>query len=157
MLMPAFFPRFVRIAVGAPVLLIATSQMGLMCGPGDPGPCSSDRFNCDDGRNLAFDVRSDCTAIATPLAVEIGTGYRDFEAFGVDAPLCRTPLGRKVVWKLLKLAGQRPPGWYDTHARHASVTAPRRVQSTAEAPPAAPDPSCATPPRNGPGWGMIQS
>lgn len=42
-------------------------------------------------------------------------------AFGVDAPLCRTALGRKVVWKTLRMLGRGAPGWYDTHARHESV------------------------------------
>jgi hypothetical protein len=67
------------LTVGAVVL--ATTQLGGFCAPAGPGPCDSDRFNCDDGASLGFVVRDDCTEPATPLSIALGTGYGAFTAF----------------------------------------------------------------------------
>ena len=73
--------RPIRHSLTVGAVLLGTMQLGGFCGPGGPGPCDSDRFNCDDGASLGFDVRTDCTEPATPLSLSLGTGYGAFTAF----------------------------------------------------------------------------
>lgn len=61
------------------------TQLALICGPSDPGPCSSDRFNCEDGGGLQFSYLADCPAEMAPLTLELGSGYDTFTPFG-DTP-----------------------------------------------------------------------
>ncbi len=60
---------------------LGLTQLATICGPSIPGPCSSDRFNCDDGSGVQFVQRTDCPADLPPLTLALGTGYDTFEPF----------------------------------------------------------------------------